>query len=178
MDSRLQRLIDHFEIREVIEAYVDACDRCDTDAVKDVYHLDSWDDHGPMKMPGHEFAEACVRSLVDVWDSCNHLLGQTRIKVDGDSAGAETYFHASATRTTDTGERMLDQMMGRYIDRFERREGEWRIKERRAISEWSTSGPLGEDFMRGDLFLSGNRHPSDIANEVLDLRPGSMRIQR
>lgn len=175
--DRLQMLIDHFDIREVIEAYVDGCDRADTAAVKDVYHPDSWDDHGPMKMPGHEFAETCVQSLIDNWRTCNHLLGQSRIRVDADEAGAETYFFASLTRDTEAGA-MLDQMVGRYIDRFERRDGVWRIKDRRCISEWSSSGPLGEDFMRGDLFLSGRRDASDIANAVLALSPGNMRIAR
>lgn len=177
MDDRLQRLIDHFEIREVIEAYVHACDRGDRDAVADVYHPDSWDDHGPMKCAGPEFADRVVDSLMTYWKNCNHLLGQSRIKVSGDAAGAETLFFASLTRDAD-GVTMLDQMVGRYIDRFERREGSWRIKERLTISEWSSSAPIGEDYMAGHLFIQGERTGTDLSYEVLALERGCSQIRR
>jgi len=71
-DRRLELLWDHFQIREVIEAYVHACDRADRDAVADIYHEDSYDHHGPISGPGHQFATDCVQALVTVWDSCNH----------------------------------------------------------------------------------------------------------
>ena len=99
---------DHFQIREVIEAYVHGCDRADSDAVADIYHEDSYDHHGPISGTGHQFATDCVQSLVDVWESCNHLLGQSRIKVTGDVAGAETLFFASLTRNQN-GEMLMDR---------------------------------------------------------------------
>jgi len=177
MDPRLQRLIDHFEIREVIEAYVHACDRCDRDAVADVYHLDSWDDHGPMKMAGPQFAEAVTDALRGVWTGATHLLGQTRIRVEGDEAGAETTFYASLTRQAD-GVEMLDQMVGRYVDRLERRDARWAIRDRQCISAWSSSAPKGDDFMRGDLFIQGARSIDDPAFAALGLAPGRARILR
>jgi len=177
MDPKVQRLVDHFEIREVIEAYVHACDRCDRDAVEDVYHPDSWDDHGPMKMTGPQFADAVTESLSTVWKGATHLLGQSRIRVDGDMAGAETTFFASLTRD-DEGTEMLDLMVGRYVDVMERRDGVWAIKDRRCISEWSSSGPIGVDFMRGDLFMHGSRSAEDPSYEVLKLVAGRARIDR
>jgi len=175
MDPRLQLLIDRAEIREVLEAYVHAVDRCDRAAIRDVYHDDSWDDHGPMKMTGSDFADACTDAILERWTGATHLLGQSRIRVDGDHAGAETVFYASLPRDA-VGAKMLDEMVGRYIDKLERRDGVWRIKDRRTIAQWSTSRPMGEDFMRGDLFLAGQRDPSDIAHEVLGLKEGCARI--
>ena len=177
MDEKLQRLIDHFEIREVIEAYVHACDRCDQEAVADVYHPDSWDDHGPMKMSGPDFAKAVTDSLSTYWQKATHLLGQSRIKVDGDNAGAETHFFATLTRDED-GEKMLDQMIGRYVDRLERRNGEWRIKDRVCIAEWASSAPVGEDFLQGHLFAAGSRSPDDPSYKALGLESGRARIRR
>jgi hypothetical protein len=139
-DKRLELLWDHFQIREVLEAYVHGCDRADRDAVADTYHEDSYDHHGPISGAGHQFATDCVQSLVDVWESCNHLLGQSRIKVTGDVAGAETLFFASQTRNQN-GEMMMDQQKGRYVDRLERRDGVWRIKDRRCIQEWAMTVP-------------------------------------
>ena len=42
MDARLQRMLDHFEIREMIEAYVHACDRSDLEGVKDIVVFDTY----------------------------------------------------------------------------------------------------------------------------------------
>lgn len=177
MNDRLQMMLDHFDIREVIEAYVHGCDRGDLEAVKDCYHPDSYDHHGPLAGPGHKFAADCVDSLRTYWTSCTHLLGQSRIKVDGDMAGAETHYFASLTRDQD-GTAMLDQQVGRYVDRFERRDGVWRILDRRCIQDWAYSIPQGESFVDRAEFLKGARAPEDISYEVLDLEPGRGRIAR
>src|SRR5690242_16383746 len=94
-EVRLQMLLDHFDIRECIEAYVHACDRADRNAVAETYHPDSWDHHGPLQGDGEKFATDVVDALLKNWESCNHLLGQSRIKVAGDAAGAETFFYAT-----------------------------------------------------------------------------------
>ena len=177
MNDRLQMMLDHFDIREVIEAYVHGCDRGDLEAVKDCYHPDSYDHHGPLAGPGHQFAADCVDSLKIYWTSCTHLLGQSRIKVDGDMAGAETHYFASLTRDQD-GTAMLDQQVGRYVDRFERRDGVWRILDRRCIQDWTYSIPQGESFIDRAEFLTGARTPEDISYEVLDLESGRGRIER
>ena len=175
VDNRLQILWDQFEIRQVIEAYVHACDRADRDAVIDVYHEDSYDHHGKLSGPGHQFAAECVKSLLDVWESCNHLLGQSRIKLDGDSAGAETFYFATQTRN-DNGEMMMDQQLGRYVDQFERRDGVWRIKDRRCIQEWSMTFPLGDSFVERGTFIPGIRSEEDLSYKALGLKWGCSRI--
>jgi len=177
MDSKLQLLIDHFEIREVIEAYVHAQDRADEKATADVYHPDSRDDHGPLKSDGFKFAADATNALLTNWSNCTHLLGQSRIKVTGDKAGAETYFHASLTREAE-GKKMLDQMVGRYIDIFERRNGQWRIKDRRCISHWATTNPITADHLGHLSFLQSHRSEADPSYEVLDLKRGLSRITR
>ena len=176
-EERVQMLLDHFDIREVIETYVHACDRADRDAVADVYHADSWDEHGPMKNDGHAFATNVVEALKKYWQNCNHLLGQSRIKVTGDTAGAETLFFATLTRE-ENGVMMLDQQIGRYIDRFERRAGLWRIKERLCLQEWAASAPLGESYVDRESFLKGQRSDQDPSYKALGLSRGCSRITR
>ena len=177
-EDKLQQLIDHFDIREVIEAYVHACDRADAAALAEVYFDDSWDDHGPFKCNGKQFAVDCTNSLIENWSMCGHLLGQSRIKVTGDSAGAETYLYSTLTR--EDGDRtMLDTFVGRYIDQFERVDGQWRIRNRRCICDWSGSSPLTEDFTKGrSLFIQGARSQDDLSYEVLGLKRGSSFIDR
>jgi len=177
VDKRIQTMLDHFEIREVIEAYVDGCDRADRDAVADCYHEDSWDNHGPITGPGHQFATDCVNSLLQYWKTCTHVLGQSRIRVMGDTAGAETYYYASLTRDED-GQEMLDQQVGRYVDWFERRDGVWRIKDRRCIQEWAATFPITASYVDTAPFLHGIRSSKDISYEVLDMEQGRTRIVR
>jgi len=177
MNDRLQMMLDHFEIREVIEAYVHACDRSDLEAVKDTYWEDSFDHHGPLAGPGFQFATDCVASLDQNWTSCTHMLGQSRIRVDGDSAGVETYYFASLTRDQD-GTTMLDIQVGRYIDVMERRGGVWRIKDRRCTQEWSTTIPEGPGFMSDPSFLKGIRSTEDLSYKALSLEKGRARIER
>jgi len=177
MNDKMQRLLDHFEIRELLEAYVHAQDRADAQATIDVYHPDSWDDHGPIKDTGWNFADSATRELLTRWEGCLHLLGQSRIRVDGDQCGSETYFYCTMTRKQD-GQDMLDHMMGRYLDKVERREGEWKIKERTCIVDWSASTPLIEDFVGAAAFAKGKRSAEDLSYRLLGLSRGHSRITR
>ena len=63
MNERIQMMLDHFEIHEVIEAYVHACDCGDLEGVKDTYWEDSYDHHGPIAGPGYQFAKDCSLAL-------------------------------------------------------------------------------------------------------------------
>ena len=69
-------------------------------------------------------------------------LGQALIEIDGDEAFAETYavcHHVSA----EDGRDVADSVMGlRYLDRFERRAGAWRIARRELRWEWIRSDAL------------------------------------
>ena len=174
--ARLEKLSDQFEIREVIEAYVHGCDRADRDAVADIYHEDSFDHHGPLKGPGRQFATECVAALLANYLTCNHLLGQSRIRVTGDSAGAETLFFATMTRDQQ-GTIMMDQTIGRYVDHFERRAGVWRITLRHCVKEWSMTIPYGESYGSRDAFIGGERSGKDLSYQALGLTRGNSRIQ-
>ena len=64
----------------------------------------------------------------------HHITTQT-VEIDGDTAHAESYILGVLTRKGD-GE-VSDIAGGRYLDRLERRDGEWRIRARRGIGEGS-----------------------------------------
>jgi hypothetical protein len=56
-----------------------------------------------------------------------------RVDIDGDTAHAESYV-LFVQRRRDGGNH--DVGGGRYIDRLERRDGEWRIVARELVNEW------------------------------------------
>jgi hypothetical protein len=50
---------------------------------------------------------------------------------------------------------------GRYVDRFERRDGEWRIAARITVHDWSRIDPVTENFEHAGRFRQGTRSTDD-----------------
>jgi ketosteroid isomerase-like protein len=167
MDPRLQQMLDHHEIRALLAEYCQACDRLDPVRMAAVYLPDSWDDHGDAKMPGPAFAEHATQALGRHTEMCAHHLGQSLIQVDGDEAGAETYFIATLRRTGKDGRQVLDQMGGRYVDRLERHGRDWKIKHRICVREWSISHTVERDWLLGVDYVEGKRSGEDPAYGAL-----------
>ena len=61
----------------------------------------------------------------------------------------------------------------RYVDRFERRAGAWKIAERNAVGEWSLPIPAGSWWEIPDAHLNGRRDRSDVIYEVLSALGGN-----
>jgi hypothetical protein len=55
----------------------------------------------------------------------------------------------------------IEQAGARYIDRFERRDGEWRIARRVAVIDWYVTGSRGAPSAHLDAFLRGRRDRAD-----------------
>ena len=127
MEKRLQEMLDHYEITKLLNEYCHGCDRVDQTHMASVYAQNSWDDHGPDKCPGPEFAARTMAAMSGV-NMCSHQLGQALIRVDGDQAGAESYFIATIRRPAPDGGETLNQLGGRYVDTLVREDGQWKIK--------------------------------------------------
>jgi hypothetical protein len=79
------------------------------------------------------------------------------------SARVETYMLAYHVQDTDDGV-LLHTFNGRYIDRFEHRDGAWLIARRTLRNDWSRVEPLGEP-MRGAWIASGRAGSPDPLND-------------
>ena len=97
-----------------------------------------------------------------------HMLGQSTIRLDGDRASAETYFFA-VVRGGEREPTHVDQIAGRYIDRFARRDGRWRISERTCVCDWSASIRSDSNWLDGIPFAEPRRAPEDLSYTVLGL---------
>lgn len=169
MDPRLQELLDHHEIRQLLATYCHGCDRADEVEMAGTYCEDSWDDHGRRKMPGRQFSMETVAESMETTKVVSHMLGQSLIRVSGDEAGAETYFIATVVYP-DRGEGdILNQLGGRYVDTLHREDGSWKIKQRLTVRDWSASRPITSDWLAGSGFIETRRGPSDKSYEVLGL---------
>jgi SnoaL-like domain len=143
----------------VLTRYCRGIDRVDKDLLLSVYHPGATDDHGIFCGPAEEFADFAVKTLKA--EICTaHVLGQTDIRFDGNTAYAETYCSAYHLREID-GKPNLYSMCGRYIDRFENRNGEWRIADRKVLMDWVDQRIVSSVGLTIDAFSRGKRSRDD-----------------
>jgi 3-phenylpropionate/cinnamic acid dioxygenase small subunit len=140
------RMLDEHAIAKVVYRYCRGIDRRDFDAVRDCYHSDATDDHGPFDGGVEEFVEWCKGVLAD-FTGTMHFIGNVLVDIDEDDpdvARSEAYavtYHRIAARG-DRPER--DYVVAvRYVDRFERRNGRWAIAVRRCSLDWCRMDPVG-----------------------------------
>jgi hypothetical protein len=77
-----------------------------------------------------------------------HILGQSVIELHGDTARAET--HVTSYHRIDTGSAHRDVVIGgRYLDRLEKRGGEWRIAQRTMLYDWVRDFGTSVDWSQG-----------------------------
>lgn len=167
-DTELQDLLDRRDIYEVLTRYSRALDRCDVELMKSVYWPDGTDSHGVFDGNAADFAEFIVREIQNWFEVTMHGLMNVHMEIDGDRAATETYLFAyhkvRADKAADIFGARYMQMFdrkgldpehhhfyfgGRYLDRFERRNGEWRIFHRQVVMDWNDNRPSGEILDQG-----------------------------
>lgn len=126
----------------VLNRYSRAIDRCDMELLKTVYWPDAIDDHAIFVGNPVEFAEFVTPILRDRTKATMHTLSNTTIELEGDVALTETYVRAYH-HMEHNGKKDDVILGGRYLDRFARRNGEWRVAERTFVLDWDVDGAVG-----------------------------------
>jgi hypothetical protein len=168
--DKFQELWDHHQIRQMLATYCHGCDRGDTAEMASVYCEESWDDHGPNKCDGQQFAKLILEQARRTTRVVSHQLGQSLIRVSGDHAAAETYFVATLIADTPEGERMT-QLGGRYVDTLARESGDWKVRERLCVRDWSSTGLIDAGYLAKAGFIEGARGAADVSWQKLGLVP-------
>lgn len=162
-------------IMDVLAVHCRGVDRADEAALKSAY----WDDaevaYGGFEGLAHTFCEALPNSIVR-FRSTQHSISNViiRFSADATSAAVETYvtaYHYLAEAGQDTEMTFL----GRYLDRFERRDNRWKIAHRRVLMDWNqnidtTAVWEGPPF---DGLARGARAPEDPVYALLQEVLGS-----
>src|SRR5439155_964055 len=100
-----------------------------------------------------------VCEVLPHFEATHHFVADPYIRIDGDVAQVDTYCEAHHV-----GER-TDMVLGlRYVDRFERRGGTWRIAKRVCAFDWTYTIPFdpAQKFAFGPDFTVGRRDRDDI----------------
>lgn len=135
----LEQMLDKARISEKIHAYCRFIDRGDYELLRTVYHPDAIDEHGQLFCGGvEEFIEHARKSADGTGISC-HNITTTNIELEGNVANTEAYFIAIHQDMPDGRGGRTDMLLGgRYLDRFEQRDGEWRIAHRLVVFDWNS----------------------------------------
>ena len=133
LEAMVRELYDKQAIRELINNYSRGVDRQDRDLLVSCYHPDAVDDHGMFVGGPEDFFDWTDPSHLCFFRTHQHLVSNHTCTLDGDVAHTETYW-MFAGMTEEGGN--LTMFGGRYIDRMEKRDGEWRIAARKCVLEW------------------------------------------
>jgi hypothetical protein len=169
LDPRVQLLLDKQEIFELSAIYMRAQDRLDVDLQKSVYWPDATDARGFINGNGHEFC-AWAQTLLKDHLVNHHQIGQALIEVEGDVAFGEVYFQAYH-RVVEHGIERDFWMIGRYVDRYERRGGVWKIAHRSELNDSCYVHAATDDWLRSTPeALRGKRNGDDFSYQREKLR--------
>lgn len=151
--AALQRLLDEGEIRDVLVRYCRGVDRRDEALVRSCYHDGATDSHGMFVGAASAFVPYALEHL-ETMICTQHVVANVVIEIEDDAAATEA--SCLAFHRMPSGEHGLaDHLVGlRFVDRFERRQGSWRIARRTVVYDWSRIDPVGrqwtmEGYMRG-----------------------------
>jgi hypothetical protein len=150
MEKEIKELIERGNIRNALQRYARGVDRRDWTLVSMSYHLDAYDDHGGYKGDLLGLLK-CLESRHAQIEQSMHFLGNCIIDFLSETvAVVETYcivyqrYGEESFETIQTwlgdeklppGKKLMAELSCRYVDRFEQREGEWRIARRTVVME-------------------------------------------
>lgn len=127
-------------IGRIVLAYARAVDRLDFAALRELFHPDARIHYGDLFTGTRDEALAWLENSLTRLQSTMHDFGAPMIELDltRGRARCETYAtNAARYPANERGEVVLNVTGTRYLDVFERRDGEWRILERRNITAWA-----------------------------------------
>jgi ketosteroid isomerase-like protein len=148
LERQLDVLLAKEEIRSVIARFARGVDRFDWELQRSCYHDDALDHHGLYDGPVDGFIEFGREWLPQWTERTTHAVMNCLIDVAGDVAQAETYVIGYHRGTPpEIGVRSDVIVAGRYVDRFERRDGgPWLIAERTFVFDWGRADPIVQEF--------------------------------
>ncbi|MCK5892623.1 nuclear transport factor 2 family protein [Aeromicrobium sp.] len=133
LEVTVRELADRQAIRDCLMRYSRGVDRLDREVLLSVYHDDAIDDHGMFVGGPEAFADWVIGMHSTLHLSQQHCLLNHTCEIDGDVAHTETYYLFVGMNRTGPP---LAMSGGRYVDRFERRDGVWAIAHRVCLRDW------------------------------------------
>lgn len=150
-------MLDEFQLRKLVHRYCRAVDRGDDAQLRSLYHHDAQDHHGAFSTGSTEDFFSQLAAARPYIKSMQHNVTTVNFAVSGEHAEGEVY--TIATHTFRAGDHDVDVVIGgRYLDKYEKRDGTWKFTERTIVTDWAhvndpstldLSHPITRDTPRG-----------------------------
>jgi SnoaL-like domain len=157
-EAALEDLLAKQQIHEVIMRYCRGVDRLDPDLLRTVYHPDGYDNHGGFRGKADDFIAWVIPEMRKLYKNTNHFICNELVEVNGNFAYSESYFVAYHRFDRDGKE--YDMVFGgRYIDKLERRAGDWKILKRNVLHDFNRIEPVAERY---EVPINSHRSREDL----------------
>lgn len=162
------------EITEVLFRYCRGCDRADEDALRSCFHPDSLHFHGGFEGRSADFIDFAMQ-VVRPLKSSTHMVTNVMIEVTDSHAVSECHFLAHHRRVKEGGPGEEDMFLkGRYLDRFERRDGAWGIVSRTGLHDFErVLDPADRSLAHAPASELGRKKPEDPLYALLASLPAA-----
>ena len=141
MSGGVQDLLDRDALRRLVERYATAVDHRDVEAAAGCFVPEGRLTVGDEATLEGRAAIVAVLARLERYEVTAHVLGHSDHAVEGDRARGESWCRAH--HVYDDGGARRDRVMAiRYLDRYVRTDGGWRIADRRLVVDWLEDRPV------------------------------------
>jgi hypothetical protein len=142
--NTIESVIAKQDITELIYLYMRGLDRRDSKLLHSLFFDDAYCEYGFINGSARQFIDYAVEAL-STHQANQHLVGNILIDIEGDEAFGEVYFSAYHKVKTEAGFEDII-IAGRYLDRYEKRQGQWKFAYRSELVDWSNSRPTNDPY--------------------------------
>lgn len=175
MDPDIQRLLDKAEIEGAVHRWASGVGRKDWPRTRSVFHDEATDDHGTFDGGIDGFVEWQERHHQGI-DQSAHVIGPVIVEFAGADLALSEAYVVAFQRWAGDGQAQSDmlegldfdrstpklvQIVGRYIDRFERRDGVWKISKRITVFDWIKIDEAPSEIPFQPNWIAGQRDKTD-----------------
>lgn len=170
--NNLKSLLAKQDIQDALARYARGVDRADGDLLKSCYHEDAIEEHGNTYTgPAHAYVDGAVERMAKLKHPMAHYLCNVHMDIDlkAGIAFVESYLLTFARFDNRAGEPNDTLTGGRIVDRFECREGVWKIAHRKMAFDWNRDAPSNETWCLGMFkpdapgMIMGQRGTGDLS---------------
>ena len=145
-------LADREAIRDCLYRYCRGIDRMDAESLASAYWPGALDHHTGFDGSVEDFISWALPRLAAM-EQGMHMIGNILIRIEGETAKVESYLWSVSVLPGESPRRVVT--CGRYNDRFEKHDDEWRIAERWVVHDWYEEVANSGDWDVGPFGMSG-----------------------
>jgi hypothetical protein len=164
--AEIDRLQSLEAIRACLYRVCRGIDRVDADLLRSAFHPGAQIHYGKIyEGDVEEWIESAI-SHQSTQSQRQHMIGNIYIVLQGDEAVAESY--ELDRHKTPMGGEVRDLVLGaRTLDRFARRDGEWRIVERTKVMDWGRTIAADDGVYQNSPLQKGRDDKTDASYQLL-----------